>query len=235
MADLGTLYGIGVGPGDPELLTLKACSLIRSIDAIAFPTNADGQSMARSIAAEVIPVGKTEIPIHVPMAVEREPGRAAYDRGAKEIAGQLESGNSVGYLCVGDPLFYGSFIYLAARLGEDYPIEVVPGVTSLGACAARMGQPLAARNEVFRVIPAPLPADELTAELATADSAAVIKVGRHFDKVRHVLRSLDLADHAGLVSDATGEGERVTPLEDVPESAQGYFSTILVRRGDPPW
>lgn len=235
MADSGKLYGIGVGPGDPELLTLKACALIRSLDAIAYPTDGEGHSLARSIAADVIPAESDEIPIHVPMVQEREPGRAAFDQGALEIAGHLDAGRHVGYLCVGDPLFYGSFIYLAARLGEKHPIEVVPGVTSLGACAARLGQPLAARNEVFRVIPAPLSADQLTSELANADSAAVIKVGRHFEKVRGVLRALDLASRAGLVAEATGEGETITPVEEVPDDAQGYFSTILVRRRDPQW
>lgn len=230
----GTLYGVGVGPGDPDLLTLKACTVIRAAGAIAYPTNGDGRSLARSIAAQIIPPETLEIPVHVPMAVERDPARAAYDQAAEEIAAHLDAGRSIAFLCAGDPLLYGSFIYLLARLGPGHPTEIVPGVTSLTACAAALRYPLAARNEVLKIVPATLGEETLYAELADAQAAAIIKVGRHFDKVRRVLRALALEERAMLVEAATAERENALSLADIPEGERPYFSTILVRRADVP-
>ncbi len=232
MTSPGTLYGVGVGPGDPQLLTLKACDVIRTADILAYPVNASGASMARAIAADVIPEGRQEFAVLLPMKVERGPARDAYDNAAGIISGHLEAGRSVAYLCVGDPLFYASFMYLAARLGADRAIEIVPGITSLSACAARTHIPLGGRNEILSVVPATLDADALKTAISGADMAAIIKVGHHFDKVRTALREAGLADHAVVLENATGGDERVTPLEDVGENETPYFSTILVRRKD---
>jgi precorrin-2/cobalt-factor-2 C20-methyltransferase len=132
----GTLYGIGLGPGDPELITLKAARLIASAQVIAYPCLAGADSFARAIAADLIPTGALEIAIDIPMTVERAPAQAAYDIGAQEIAKALDTGQNVVCLCEGDPFFYGSFMYLFARLADDYDVQVVPGVTSITACAA---------------------------------------------------------------------------------------------------
>ncbi len=230
MADPGTLYGVGVGPGDPRLLTLKACDIIRSADMLAYPVNASGASMARAIAAEAIPEGRRELAIHLPMEVKRGPARDAYDKAAGAISDHLDAGRSVAYLCVGDPLFYASFMYLAARLGAGHRLEIVPGVTSLSACAARTRIPLGGRNDILSVVPATLDADALKTAILGADMAAIIKVGHHFEKVRAVLRAAGLADRAVLLESATGEDERVIALEDVGENETSYFSTILVRQ-----
>ena len=232
MSGQGTLYGVGVGPGDPKLLTLKACEVIRATDVLAYPVNGSGISHARSIACAVIAGGVTELPIHVPMKVAREPARRAYDCAANAIADHLNAGRNVAYLCVGDPLFYGSFMYLAARLGEKHVLEIVPGVTSLSACAARTHMPLGGRNDILCVVPATLDEAALKSALLSADTAVIIKVGRHFEKVRDVLRAIGLADRATILESATGENERVTALEDVTQDDAPYFSTILVRRGD---
>lgn len=232
MGPPGILYGVGVGPGDPQLLTLKACEVIRSADVLTYPVNGSGISRSRQIASEVIPEGITEFPIHLPMKVEREPARAAYDEAADAITGHLEAGRNVAYLCVGDPLFYGSFMYLAARLGGLQKIEVVPGVTSLSACAARTNISLVGRNDILSIVPATLDEDALKAALAGADAAAIVKVGRHFEKVRDVLRSLGLSDRATILESASGENERVIAVEDAPEDHAPYFTTILVRRED---
>lgn len=226
----GTLYGVGVGPGDPQLLTLRACEVIRTADVLAYPVNGSGDGRARDIAADVIPDGIIEFPVHVPMKVEREPARAAYDEAVTGLADHLDAGRNVAYLCVGDPLFYGSFMYLAARMNGSHAVEVVPGVTSLSACAARTHIPLAGRSEIISVVPATLDEATLKSALATADAAAIIKVGRHFEKVRTVLRALDLADHATILESATSEDEKVIALEDAAEDHAAYFSTILVRR-----
>ena len=132
-----------------------------------------------------------------------------------------------------DPFFYGSFIQLFARLAMRYPTQVVPGVSSLAACAAAAGVPLAVRDDVLTVIPAPLPEDQLQARLAGAEAAAVIKLGRHFEKVRRVLTRLGRAAGTIYVERASLESQRVLPLATVDASAVPYFSMLLVRRPDP--
>ena len=153
----GVLYGVGLGPGDPELVTLKAARLIGAADVVAYPTLAGGDSFARAIAADLIKPNAVEIIMDVPMSVERTPAQAAYDTGAAAMREALDRGQDVVCLCEGDPFFYGSFMYLFARLSDAYYVEVVPGVTSVTACAARAGMPLAARNERLTVLPGPLP------------------------------------------------------------------------------
>lgn len=235
MTSGATLYGIGVGPGDPELMTLKAARLVAEAPVIAYPAPNGGESLARSIAAGFIPDGVTELAIDLPMNVAREPAQAAYAKAAELIAGHLAKGRSVAFLCAGDPLFYGSFMYLLGLLADRHRIEIVPGITSLTACAAALGKPLAARNDVLKVLPAPLSAERLRAELEATDAAAIVKVGRHFDKLRKVLRELRLSDNAAIVEAATRSDERITPLEDIPEGERPYFSTILIYKGQKGW
>lgn len=232
MGNQGILYGVGVGPGDPQLLTLKACEVIKSVDVLAYPVNGSGTSYARSIASDVIPGGTEELAVHVPMKVERGPAQDAYDDAAGTISDHLDAGRNVAYLCVGDPLFYGSFMYLAARMGEKYTLEIVPGITSLSACAARTHMPLGGRNDILSVVPATLDEAALKTALTGADTAVIIKVGRHFGKVRDVLRASGMADRALILESATGEEERITALEDVAQDEAPYFSTILVRQGE---
>lgn len=229
----GKLYGVGVGPGDPELLTLKAVRLIASVDVIAYPAPADGtESMARAIAAPHIPDGKIEIVIATPMIPGRFPADDVYDRYALEIADHLNAGRDVAVLCEGDPFLYGSFMYLFGRLAAEHPTEVVPGVSSLGACAARSGQPLVSRNQVLAIVPAPLDEADFEARIATADAAAIMKVGRHLPKVRRVLERLGRLDGAVYIERATLPGERVVPLAQLDGDSAPYFSMILTRRSE---
>jgi len=230
----GTLYGVGLGPGDPELITRKAARLIEKAQVIAYPALAGAESFARSIAADLIAAGAREIIMDVPMTRDREPAQAAYDKGAAEIAAELSAGEDVICLCEGDPFFYGSFMYLHARLAGRFTVEVVPGVSSLTACAARAGLPLAARNERLTVLPGPLPEAELAARIDGAESVAVLKVGRHLPKLRGVIERLGLLDRAVYVERATLADERVCPLADAPENAP-YFSMILLTKGADPW
>jgi len=183
----GTLYGVGLGPGDPDLITIKAHRLIANAEVIAYPAPAGGDSFARSIAADAIPATATEVIIPIPMDVRRFPAQDIYDRAATDIRSHLDAGRNVVTLCEGDPFFYGSFMYLFARLSEQFRVEVVPGVTSVTACAARAGMPLAARNERLTVLPGPLPEDELRARIAGAESVVIMKVGRHLAKILSLL------------------------------------------------
>ena len=230
----GKLYGIGLGPGDPELMTLKAARLIGAADVVAYPTLEGGDSFARAIAADVIPETAQEIAISIPMTVAREPAQAAYDKGAAELAVELEAGKTVVVLCEGDPFFYGSFMYLFSRLSDRFAVEVVPGVTSVTACAAALQSPLTARNEVLTIIPGPMAETAMEDRIAAAQAVAIMKVGRHLPKIRRVLDRLGLTEHAGYVERATLPEERVAPLTDAPETAP-YFSMILVTKGTDPW
>ncbi|UWQ22313.1 precorrin-2 C(20)-methyltransferase [Jannaschia sp. W003] len=228
----GTLHGVGLGPGAPDLLTLRAARVIERAEVVAYPSLAGGDSLARVIAAALIPKNAQEIRIDVPMTRAREPAQQAYDVGAEAIAAALDAGLDVVCLCEGDPLFYGSFMYLHARLAPRYRVEVVPGVTSLTACAAAAAQPLAARNDTLVVLPGPLPDDALRAHLRAADTVAILKVGRHLPRLRALVASEGL--QGTYVERATTGAERVLPLADAPDEAP-YFSTILVAKGADPW
>ena len=230
----GTLYGVGVGPGDPELMTLRAHRLIESAEVVAYPAPDSGESFARSIAASAIPKDATEIPMIVPMRVERFPAQDVYAESAAAIAAHLEQGRDVVVLCEGDPFFYGSFMYLFVRLADRFPTEVVPGVSSLGACSAALRRPLTARNDVLSVIPGPLPDDELRGRIEAAEAIAIMKVGRHLPRIRALLDEMGVTEQAGYIERASLDEQTVLPLVDAPESAP-YFSMILIYKGDDPW
>jgi precorrin-2/cobalt-factor-2 C20-methyltransferase len=231
----GTLYGLGIGPGDPELITVKALRLLKAAPVLAYPAPETGDSLARAIVAGHLPGGQTEIVLRMPMVAERFPAQEVYDRAAVEIGAHLAAGRDVAALCEGDPFFYGSFMYLFGRVAERFPVEVVPGVSSLTACAAVLGAPLAARNDVLTVIPATLEQHVLAQLLREAEAAAVIKVGRHLQKVRKVLRILGLLDRARYVERATMAEQRILPLAELEAESAPYFSMILVHRRGEAW
>jgi precorrin-2/cobalt-factor-2 C20-methyltransferase len=225
-----TVYGLGVGPGDPELITVKALRLLRAAPVVAYPAPEVGASFARSIVARWLVPVQIEIAIRVPMESARFPAQSVYDRAADEIAGHAEAGRAVAVLCQGDPFFYGSFMYLFARLAERVPVEVVPGVSSLTACAAAAQLPLAARDDALIVLPASLADEELARRVAAAESVAIIKLGRHFPRVHAVLGQLGLAEKAHYLERASTASERVLPLDAVDPAAVPYFSMILLHR-----
>jgi precorrin-2/cobalt-factor-2 C20-methyltransferase len=230
-----TLYGLGVGPGDPELITLKALRLLRACPVIAWPAPDQGDSLARAIVADHLPGGQIEIAIRIPMAPGHALTQTVYDAAAAEIAGHLSAGRDVACICVGDPFFYGSFMYLFGRLAQSHKVEVVPGVSSLTACAAAVAAPLAGLNDVLSVIPAPIDEDAMAQRLADADAAAIIKVGRHLGKVRRVIERLGLMDRARYVERATMQNQRLMPLAEVPDDAAPYFSMVLVHQRGEAW
>ncbi len=235
MVGKGTLYGVGVGPGDPELMTVKASRIVAGAPVVAYLAAPGKASTARGIASSCFSGDAIELALEVPMLSEREPAQAAYDRAAAAIAGHLDRGLDVAMLCEGDPFFYGSFMYLFARLAKTHRAIVVPGVTSITAAAAAIGRPLAARDEVLKIVPATLDAERLSAELVGIESAAIIKVGRHFGKVRSILADLDLVSRAVAIENATNSLERVRPVADVEGEALPYFTTILVYAGRERW
>jgi precorrin-2/cobalt-factor-2 C20-methyltransferase len=231
----GTLHLVGVGPGDPELMTIKAANLLDEAEVIAYVTTGSGGSLALDIARRHCNPHADYVPLDIPMAVDRAPAQAAYDAAAETIAARLRAGHDVAYLCEGDPLFYGSAMYLLGRLATVASVRVIPGVTSLTAAAAAIARPLAARNEILKVLPAPLPDATLRAELADAESAAIIKVGRHFDRIRALLVETGHSQNAVVVEHATTDRQRITRLGDFAHDERPYFSTILCYRGAEAW
>lgn len=231
----GTLYGVGVGPGDPELMTVKAWRLVSTAPVISFLVANGKDSTARDIARPFLPDEALLLPIDMPMRLERAPAEAAYDAGAAAIAGHLRAGRDVAFLCEGDPFFYGSFIYLFARLARDFTTVVVPGVSSVTAAAAALGRPLAARNELVKILPATMERSRLRDELRSCDSAAIIKVGRHFAVVREVLDGLGLTARATLIEKASRDDQRIRKVADVAGDSVPYFSTVLVTPERSPW
>jgi precorrin-2/cobalt-factor-2 C20-methyltransferase len=223
------VWGIGVGPGDPELLTLKALRLIRAADVIAYPAPEEGESFARTIVDRHLPGGQKEIAIRMSLGDGAFPKADIYDSAAASILSEVAAGRRVAVLCEGDPFFYGSFMYLYSRLAGRCEVAVVPGVSSLTACAGASGGPLALRNETLTVLPGPLPEAELKARLAGAEAAAIVKVGRHFTKIRRVIRDLGLEHRAHYVERATLPTERYRPLNELAEDTAPYFSMILIR------
>lgn len=232
----GTLYGVGVGPGDPDLITLKALRILQTVPVLAWPAPLEGDSMARNIAAPHLDGHHREIAMRMPMDVRRFPAQQVYDRAAEEIGAELEAGCDVAVLCEGDPFFYGSFMYLFGRMATRFRVEVIPGVSSLMATAAATGAPLAARNDVLTVLPAPLPEEELTRRLREAEAAAVIKVGRHLPKLRRALAAAGLSAAARYVGHATmADRQTVCPLSDYEPETAPYFSMVLVHRSPDGW
>jgi precorrin-2/cobalt-factor-2 C20-methyltransferase len=226
----GTLFGIGVGPGDPELITLKAARLIEACPVIAF-LSADGKSgLARSIAHHHINASQLELTIDMPMRVSRAEGQAVYDDAATRIKAHLDAGSNVAFLCEGDPMFFGSFMYLLARLGADYPVEIVPGVASPMAAAAFAKAPLCAREDAFAVIPATLDDARIIEILSAIDTAVIMKLGRHLPRIKALLSDQGLLDSTTYVERASMDGQRMMPLMAMPDDAAPYFSLLLVAR-----
>ena len=225
----GQLFGLGLGPGNPELVTLKALRLLRAAAVVAYPAPKGGDSFARSIVAEWITPAQREIAISFPM-LPGPPPDEIYDSAAAKIAGELDQGHDVALLCQGDPFFYGSFAPIFARLKPRYRVTIVPGVSSLFACAAAAEAPLVQRDATLTVIPATLPESELARRLAACDSAAIIKLGRHAGKVRSVLAALGLLDGTVYVERASQVRERVAQFAEIDPASVPYFAMLLVRR-----
>ena len=224
------IWGLGVGPGDPELITLKAKRILGGADVIAYPAPEGGESLVRAIAAPHLPNGAEEFVISIPMVSQRHPAQDVYDAAAAGIAAHAEAGKRVVVLCEGDPFFYGSFMYIYSCLAGNWRVGVVPGVSSLSAAAAELGLPLAERNDVISVIPATLDEAELAARLAAADAAVIIKVGRHLAKVRRLLDGAGLLARAHYIERATMEAQRTSSLAEMTDEMAPYFSLIIVRK-----
>ena len=240
----GQLYGVGVGPGDPELITLKAARLIQHADVIAYHSGTAGRSIARTIADSLISEDVIEELLIYPVTTsptEHPRGYYGamddfYDESAERLEKHLDVGRTVVVLAEGDPLFYSSYMYLHDRLSARFPSEIVPGVTSLTAAATALRTPLARHEDILTVLPGTLPVPELARRLADTDAAAIMKLGRTFADVREALRQAGRLSDALYVERATTGEQRVMPVTDVVAAAVPYFSMIVLpgpgRRAD---
>ncbi|MEI7034401.1 precorrin-2 C(20)-methyltransferase [Streptomyces pratensis] len=239
----GRLYGVGLGPGDPNLMTVRAVQVIGEADVIAYHSARHGRSIARSIAAAHLRPDHVEEALVYPVTTETtdHPGgyRGAleefYEKAAARLAAHLDAGRTVAVLAEGDPMFYGSYMHMHKRLADRYATEVVPGVTSVSAAAARLGTPLVEGEEILTILPGTLPQEELTARLAATDTAVVMKLGRTFPAVRGAFEASGRLAEARYVERATMAQERTGDLADVDPASVPYFSVaVLPSRVDAP-
>jgi precorrin-2/cobalt-factor-2 C20-methyltransferase len=232
----GRLLGVGVGPGDPELLTLKAMRALGEAEVIAHFAKAGQPSHSRAIVAQHLRPQVTELPLLYPVTTElptcsdgyRDAIRAFYDGAAAAIAVHLDAGRVVAVICEGDPLFYGSYMHLHVRLAPRFAAEIIAGVTGMSGCWSAAGMPIAQGDDVFTVLPATLPESELTRRLADADAAVVMKVGRHLPKLRRALDRSGCLPRAIYVERGTMADAKMIPLAAKPDDDAPYFAVVLV-------
>ncbi len=226
----GELVGIGLGPGDPELLTLKAVRLLGEIAVVATIASDRAEPVAARIAEPHLAADVERLAFRAPMHADAGTRAAFYDEVATVIGEKLASGRRVGVPCLGDPLFYGSFIQLLERLAPRHPCSVVPGVTAPHAASAVLRLPLARARESVLVLPATLPDERLARGLATADTAVLVKLGRHLPRIRRLLAKA-APDFAAWIASGVGTPEeRLAPLDRWQEPVAPYMSLLILRR-----
>ena len=224
---MSCLYGVGVGTGNPELITLKALRILQSVPVVAYPASETGNSFARSIVAEFLQGNQIEIPIVLPFKLEKS-AQPFYDKASEQLAEHLNHGRDVAVLCEGDPFFYGSFMYIYDRLSQKFDTEIIPGISSVMASAAMIGIPLTYRNDVFMVLSGILSQEVIKEKLKVADAAVIIKLGKNFNKVKQVLEELGLIERAKYIENATRENQKILSINEVEAETVPYFSLIVI-------
>ncbi len=227
-----TLYGLGVGPGDPELITLKSWRILSMAEVVAYPLAPSGATRARDVASHFIPEDVIELPLDIPFGADETETAPAYDRAAEEIAVHLDAGRNVAFLCMGDPLFHGSFSYLMERLSGGHSVEVVPGVAAPMSCAAILRRPLVRKDGILKVLPATADPERLRREVEAGPATLVfIKAGRHMSALRRLLQDAGLLGSAYVVENAGSERQRLLPMDET-ANVSPYFSTVMVFAGE---
>jgi precorrin-2/cobalt-factor-2 C20-methyltransferase len=232
----GTLYGIGVGPGDVSYVTLRAAALVRDVDVIAFFAKRGLQGNARGIVDPLIEPHRHELRLEYPVTNEIPPEDPSYqeqigrfyEESVERIAALLRQGRSVGLLAEGDPFFYSSFMHMWRRLEGVVPIEIVPGVTGMSGCWTRANAPITWGNDILSVLPGTLGEEQLTRRLAETDAAVIMKVGKNLAKVRRAVTAAGMLARAIYVQRGTMEGEQIMPLSECPVGNGPYFSMVLI-------
>jgi precorrin-2/cobalt-factor-2 C20-methyltransferase len=232
------LFGLGLGPGDPDYMSVRARRILESADRLAHFCKRGRRGNARAIADAVVGQDPArEIAMVYPVTDEipaEHPDYAAalrpfYEEMTERLAAEVAAGRTVAVLCEGDPFFYGSFMHLWRRLKDRVPTEVVPAVSGMSGAWTRAGAPITWGDDVLTVLPATLPEADLVRRLQGTDAAVIMKLGRHLPKVRAALKAAGLFDRAIYVERATMAQERIVPLPDLPENEEApYFSLVIV-------
>jgi len=224
-------YGVGVGPGDPELITLKAARLIRSADVVSYICNQEGMSQSKDIALNLLHDKQKLIPVFMPMSIDRTKADLAYDAGAELISSALADGKNVVFLCEGDPLFFGSFSYLLERMRGQYQCEVVPGISSVHAASAVLQQPLTMLKESFVVISGRHTDQQIEQALLEHDSLVIMKAGQSRSRILALLEKTERLTDAKYLEYIGRKNQQV--IDDVTLLANEdgpYFSLFVVSR-----
>ncbi|EQM31882.1 precorrin-3B C(17)-methyltransferase [Rhodococcus sp. WS1] len=232
----GKLWGVGIGPGDPELVTVKAARVIGEADVVAFHSARHGKSISRGVAAPYMREGQIEEHLVYPVTTETvdHPGGYQgamdefYEAAAERLAVHLAAGRTVALLAAGDPLFYSSYMHMHKRLADRFDAEVIPGVTSVSAASAALGKPLVEGEEILTILPGTLPQAELTRRLKETDAAAILKLGRTFPPVLQSLEDSGRLDEAHYVERASTTRQRVESAAEVDPDGVPYFSIAIV-------
>ncbi|HHC74765.1 MAG TPA: precorrin-2 C(20)-methyltransferase [Thiothrix sp.] len=230
----GRFYGVGVGTGDPELLTLKAWRCIKNADMVCYLCNDTGFSQAKYIAREALNARDTVpdyLPITMPMRINRQAANEAYDQARINIKRALEKNKNVVFLCEGDPLFFGSLNYLLLRL-QDYPCEVIAGISSIHAASARLAQPLTMQQESLAVVSGRHDNDHIYYTLLNYDSVIIMKAGSARPRLLQLLKQTQRFNETVYLAHIGREQEYITQnLDELDQEKQGdYFSLFLVTR-----
>jgi precorrin-2/cobalt-factor-2 C20-methyltransferase len=233
---VGRLYGVGLGPGDPELLTVKAVRIIESAPVVAYFAKAGRRGNARAIADRWIPASAREMPLLYPVTTEipvsdpayNEALRTFYEEATASLAAELAAGRDVALLSEGDPLFYGSFMHLYIRLKDRFPVTIIPGVPGMAGCWAAAGEAMTWGDDVMTILPGTLTPEALTEGLKHTDAAVIMKVGKNFAKIRQALRDSGHYDRAIYVERGAMAGEKIMKLSDKLDDSAPYFAIVLV-------
>ena len=234
--DQGLLIGVGVGPGDPELMTLKAVRALENADVVAHFAKAGNPSNARATAARYLKSGTREVQLLYPVTTEHPTSEAAYrtaidrffDDSAAQLAQDLEAGRTVAVLSEGDPLFFGSYMHIHIRLMSRFRTEVIPGVTAMSGCWSAAGLPIVQGDDVLTVLPGTLEQETLCERLQKNEPTVIMKLGRNLPKVRRALIESGRLEQAIYVERGTMHNERLMPLPEKTDDSAPYFAIVLV-------
>ncbi len=232
----GRLIGVGTGPGDPELLTLKAVRALREADVLAHFAKRGNNGNARATVAAYLRPDVIELPLLYPVTTEISKDHTDYkteiaefyEASARAVAAHLVEGRTVAVLSEGDPLFYGSYMHLHVRLSPHFPTDVIPGVTAMSGCWSQTGVPLVQGDDVLTVLPGTMSAFDLTRRLADTDAAVIMKVGRNLPKIRQALQMTGKLERAIYVERGTMDNTASMRLADKADDKAPYFSIVLV-------
>ncbi|WP_210341764.1 precorrin-2 C(20)-methyltransferase [Rhizobium setariae] len=233
---LGKLIGVGTGPGDPDLLTVKAVKAIQNADVLAWFAKEGRRGNGRGIVDGVVPAEIIEVPLYYPVTTEIHRAKPEYvdqvtrfyEESTATLAKHLEAGRTVAVLSEGDPLFYGSYMHLHVRLADRFPTEVIPGVTAMSGCWSQANLPIVQGDDVLSVLPGTMDEDQLVRRLSDTEAAVIMKVGRNLPKIRRALIEAGRIDQAFYVERGTMANTAMTPLAEKSDDEAPYFSIVLV-------